>query len=125
MAWAGVPIGSVIVVVIELTGSPWWAGLGAVAAVLVVVGVIIGVPRAELAAQSLALLGFGGLAVGTFWLAPRVGMVLAGLVLAAHAGWDLVYYRRGVVVPRSLAEFCIFLDVPLGLGLVAIALVGW
>jgi hypothetical protein len=36
----------------------------------------------------------------------------------------LVHYRRNEVVPRSLAEACMLLDVPLGLGLVVLALVG-
>jgi hypothetical protein len=40
----------------------------------------------------------------------------------AHAVWDAVHLRRGVVVPRSLAEACIFLDVPLGIAVIALAL---
>jgi hypothetical protein len=47
--------------------------------------------------------------------------VAAGVVLASHAVWDLVHLRSGRVVPRSLAEFCIALDVPLGLGFVLLA----
>jgi hypothetical protein len=48
--------------------------------------------------------------------------VVAGSVLVAHAVWDLVHLRRGVVVPRSLAEACISLDVPLGIAVIALAL---
>ena len=51
-------------------------------------------------------------------------MILAGVALAGHAGWDLVHYRRNAVVDRSLAEFCMLLDVPLGLALVVLALTG-
>jgi hypothetical protein len=51
-------------------------------------------------------------------------MVLAGLALASHAVWDAIHYRRAAVVPRSLAEFCMLLDVPLGLGAVVLALIG-
>jgi hypothetical protein len=35
-----------------------------------------------------------------------------------------VHYRRGIVVPRSLAEACVALDVPLGLGIVVLGLTG-
>jgi hypothetical protein len=51
-------------------------------------------------------------------------MFLAGAALASHAGWDLVHYRRDAVVARSLAEFCMLLDVPLGVGLIVLALAG-
>jgi hypothetical protein len=105
----------------DLAGLPWWVAVGIVAAGLVAIGLVIRAPRPALTAQTAALLGFGGLAVAALFLAPRAGMVLAGLALAAHAGWDVVHYRRNEVVPRSLAEFCILLDVPLGLALVALA----
>ena len=66
---------------------------------------------------------YGGIAVSALALAPRAGAVVAGLALTAHAEWDAVHLRRGVVVPRSLAEAGIFLDVPLGLAVVTLALV--
>jgi hypothetical protein len=121
IAWAAIIGGSLVVTVGELTGLTWWGAVGIAAAALLVIGLIGGAPRPALTAQSAALLGFGGLAVVAVFLAPRAGMVLAGLALASHAGWDLVYYRRNEVVPRSLAEFCMVLDVPLGLALVALA----
>ncbi len=34
------------------------------------------------------------------------------------------HYRRDQVVPRSLAEFCMLLDVPLGVGFVVLAVLG-
>jgi hypothetical protein len=121
VAWAGILGGSVVVVAGELAGLPWWAAVGVAAAALVAIGLIGGAPRPALTAQTAALLGFGGLAVVALFVAPRAGMVLAGLALASHAAWDVVHYRRDVVVPRSLAEFCILLDVPLGLALVVLA----
>lgn len=124
IAWAAIPVGTGVVVVSEVAGVPWWIGLGAVAVALVGTGLVIGASRPALTAQALALVGFGGLAVGSLYLAPRLGLVLAGLLLAGHAVWDLVHLRRRVVVPRSLAEFCMALDVPLGLGAVALALLG-
>ncbi|MFC8907015.1 hypothetical protein [Micromonospora sp. NPDC057140] len=63
------------------------------------------------------------LAVTAVLVAPRVGLVLAGLALAAHGIWDVVHYRRNEVVPRSLAEFCVLLDVPLGVGFLVLAAV--
>lgn len=124
VAWAAIPTGTGVVVVSEVAGVPWWIGLGAVAVALVGTGLVLGASRPALTAQALALVGFGGLAVGTLYLAPRLGLVLAGLLLAGHAVWDLVHLRHRVVVPRSLAEFCMALDVPLGLGAVALALFG-
>ena len=67
---------------------------------------------------------YGGVALTALAINPRAGVVLGGLALAAHAGWDAVHYRRGIVVPRSLAEACVALDVPLGLGIVVLGLTG-
>jgi hypothetical protein len=53
-----------------------------------------------------------------------VGAILASLALIAHAIWDVIHYRRNAVVPRSLAEFCIFLDVPLGVAVIVLVLNG-
>ncbi|GGM18000.1 hypothetical protein GCM10012279_40230 [Micromonospora yangpuensis] len=80
--------------------------------------------RPALIAQTGALVGFGTLAVGSLYLAPTVGLVLSGLVLAGHGVWDLWHYRRDRVVPRSLAEFCMLLDVPLGVGFLVLAALG-
>lgn len=124
VAWAGILGGSLVVVAGRLVGLPWWGALGIVALALVVVGLLIGVPRRPLTAQTMAVAGFGGLAVVAVFLAPQVGLVLAGTVLASHAIWDVIHYRRDEVVSRSLAEFCILLDVPLGVGCIVLALVG-
>lgn len=124
VAWAGIAGGSAVVVVTEAAGFPWWAGVGAVALVLVGVGLVAGVPRSALTWQAAALVGYGGVAVTALLLAPRLGLILGGIALAAHAAWDVVHYRRNQVVPRSLAEFCVLLDVPLGVGAIVVALVG-
>lgn len=52
----------------------------------------------------------------------RAALVLAGLTLAGHAGWDAVHHRRYEVVPRSMAEACIAVDVAVGVGVGCIAL---
>jgi len=123
VAWAGVAGGSLVVAASELAGLAWWAGIGGTALVLIVAGLLGRAPRPALTAQTAALLGYGGLAVAALYFAPRAGLVLAGIVLASHAAWDLIHYRRDQVVPRSLAEFCMLLDLPLGVGVIVIAIV--
>lgn len=124
VAWAGIVGGSLVVAASELVGLAWWIGLGIVALALFVTGLVGRVPRPALNAQAWALVVYGGLAVAALFIAPRAGLVMAGVVLAGHAGWDLIHYRRNQVVPRSLAEFCILLDVTLGIGAVVLAVTG-
>ena len=38
--------------------------------------------------------------------------------------WDVIHYRRDIVVPRSLSEACMFLDLPLGIGAFILAVSG-
>ena len=54
-------------------------------------------------------------------LSPGVGLVLAALTLIAHGVWDVWHLRshRDTVSP-SLAEFCVALDVPLGLAVLVL-----
>lgn len=124
VAWAGIAGGSLVVVASETIGLPWWAGIGIAALALVVTGLLGRVSRPPLTAQIMALVGYGGLAVAALYVAPRAGLALAGVALAAHGVWDLVHYRRNQVVPRSLAEACMLLDVPLGAGAVVLAIAG-
>jgi hypothetical protein len=124
IAWAGLLGGTLVVVIGELAGMTWWGALAITAAALVAVGLFGKAPRPALTAQTAALLGFGGPAVIALFLSPRIGMVLAGLALAGHAAWDVVHWRRNEVVPRSMAEFCLWLDVPLGVALIVLASMG-
>ncbi|QYC45166.1 hypothetical protein Nocox_38080 [Nonomuraea coxensis DSM 45129] len=121
--WPAALGASLVVVVSELIGMSWWAGLGGTAVVLVVVGLALRVSRSALLAQTLAVAGFGGAALIAVFSTPQVGVVVAGLALASHAIWDVIHLRRKLVVAPSLAEACIFLDVPLGLGLIVLAFV--
>jgi hypothetical protein len=123
VAWAGCVVVSLVVVASQAVGVAWWVVSGIVALGLVVAGLLLGVPRQPLTAQTAALLGYGGVAVAALFLAPRVGLLLAGAALAGHAVWDVLHYRRNQVVHRSLAEFCVLLDVPLGVGAIALAIV--
>lgn len=124
IAWAGWGVGGLIVPIALLAGMSWWWLMGIVAAALVVIGLVAGVPRRPLTAQTVAMAAYGVLAVTALLLAPTAGLVMVGAVLACHAIWDAVHYRRDIVVHRSLAELCMFFDVPLGVGLVVIGLAG-
>jgi hypothetical protein len=124
VAWAGCAVFPAVVIGSQLAGLAWWVTVGVVALVLVVAGLVLGVPRWPLTAQTAALVGYGGVAVAALFLAPRIGLVLAGLALVGHGVWDVFHYRRNKVVHRSLAEFCVLLDVPLGVGAIVLAVIG-
>lgn len=123
VAWASILGASLVVVASEVLGIAWWAGIGIAALALLAIGAARGATRPTLP-QALALLGFGAVAVTALAIDPEVGLVVAGLALAAHGVWDVVHHRRDEVVPRSMAEACLFLDVPLGLGCIALGLLG-
>jgi hypothetical protein len=48
-------------------------------------------------------------------MAQATGLVLVAITLMAHAAWDVLHIRRRIIVPSSLAECCIALDLTLGL----------
>jgi hypothetical protein len=124
VGWAGIVGATAVVFLSELLGMPWWVGLGIIALVLVAVGLLLQSSRPEITAQTVALMGFGGLAVLGLFISPRLGLAAAGLALASHAVWDVIHYRRNIVVPRSLAEACILLDLPVGIAAIVLAITG-
>ena len=124
MAWAAVPIASVAVTAGQFLDIDPWFVIGGASVVLIVVGLLRRAPRPALTAQSLAMLGYGGAAALGLAFSPVVGAVLASLALIAHAVWDVLHYRKNAVVPRSLAEFCMFFDVPLGVAVIVLVVVG-
>lgn len=124
VAWAAIPVGSALVVAGALLGIDPWLVLGGTSVVLVVLGLMLGASRTALAAQSVALVAYGGVAAAALALGPTAGAIVASLALIAHAIWDVIHYRRNAVVPRSLAEACMFFDVPLGVTIIVLALAG-
>lgn len=119
-SWWALPGASALIVVARFVDVAPFAVLGAAAAVLVVVGLVRRRDRRVLTAQTVALLAYGGAAVLALAIDPRAGLALVAVVLIAHGAWDVVHLRRRTVVAPSMAEFCVFLDVPLGtLALVA------
>lgn len=123
VAWPAIVGGSLVVVAAEVAGLPRWSGVTGTALILVVFGLMARAPRPPLIAQRVAMAGYGAVALVALAIAPRLGLVVRGLGLAAHGLWDVAHYRRNAVVPRSLSEFWLVLDVPLGLGAVALAVV--
>jgi hypothetical protein len=122
-AWAAVPAASALPFLAEVLGVPRWTALAAAGAVLAALGALA--RRGATWPQTLAMAGWFGTSVVALQLAPRVGLALAGAALAAHAVWDAVHYRHDVVVRRSLAVWCMGLDVVLGGACLALALAGW
>ena len=91
---------------------------------MVVIGLLRRAPMPAITAQALAMVGFGGLAVLALFISPNLGLALAGIALTSHAAWDYVHWRRNAVVPRSMSEFCILLDVPFGVAAIVLAFAG-
>ena len=122
MAWAWAGLGSVLVLGAELLDVPRWIVLAAVGVVFLVIG-LVRRPRVTVP-QGIAMVAYFGVAIAALFLAPRLGLVVAGAALVAHAGWDVVHYRRDAVVNRSLALWCLGLDVALGGACIVFAIVG-
>src|SRR5690606_20826920 len=99
---------------------PRWVAFALVGVVLVGIGLARG--RRAASPQAASLAGYPCVGAAALCLEPRVLMSPTGLALAAHAVWDVVHYRRDAVVNRSLALWCIGLDVVMGGLCVALAL---
>ncbi|MBM7503777.1 hypothetical protein ACFPER_09850 [Agromyces aurantiacus] len=120
MAWAWVGISTVIVVLAELVDVPRLLALVVTGAILAAIAFARRRDEAfRQTAVALVYLVAGTLAV---LVDPRLGLAIAGLALAAHAAWDVVHVRRDAVVSRSLALWCIGIDLTVGIGCLAAAL---
>lgn len=115
VAWVAIAGCVVVMVGGGLAGLEPLTSLAIAAAALVVIGLVTKASRTALTAEAAGALGYGGLVVVGLAIAPTVGLVLVAVTLIAHGVWDIVHLRRGAVVSPSLAEFCVALDVPLGL----------
>jgi hypothetical protein len=124
IAWASIVGATLVVTLSEAAGLAWWQGLAALGVALVIVGLLRRAPAPALTAQGLAMAGFGGSAVFALFISPNLGMAVAGIALAGHAVWDYVHWRRNEVVPRSMSEFCILLDLPFGIAAIVLAFIG-
>ena len=64
--------------------------------------------------QTVGMLAFGSIVLVAIYVDPNLGGKLVAIALIGHAAWDAYHYVRNRVVPRSYAEFCIFVDLLLG-----------
>ncbi|MFF9221783.1 hypothetical protein [Streptomyces viridosporus] len=124
--WIVVAAASVAVVLARLTGLDPTATLLVMGMGFAALGFLRGndIDRRELTAQVLAFLGFSVIALTAMMASPVVALYLAALAAVGHAAWDVVYFIRNKVVPRSLAEACFVLDLGLGVALLLIAWFG-
>jgi hypothetical protein len=88
----------------------------AAAPVFLVLGVVRGQLRKPggLPLQTFGMLAFGSIVLVALYVDPDLGGNLVAFALIGHAGWDAYHLLRNRVVPRSYAEFCIFVDLLLG-----------
>jgi uncharacterized membrane protein len=86
------------------------------ALVFLALGVARGLLRKPggLALQTAGMLAFGSTALVALYVDPNFGGKLVAIALIGHAAWDAYHLLRNRVVPRSYAEFCIFVDLLLG-----------
>jgi hypothetical protein len=123
MAWAWIPIASVVVVAGKLVDVEPMVATGVAAAALVVAGLARPTTRPAATLETAGLLVYGAFTVAALLLAPSAGLVVVALTLVAHGAWDMWHLRRHRdLVSPSLAEACIALDVPLGLAVLVMAL---
>jgi hypothetical protein len=94
VSWAAIPVGTAVVVVSEVAGAPWWAGLLVVSAAVVALGCLVGARRPLVLRQAAALVGFGAAALVALGLSPTAALVVGGLGLAAHGAWDAWHLAR-------------------------------
>jgi hypothetical protein len=86
------------------------------APVFLALGVARGLLRKPggLTLQTVGILAFGSIVLVALYVDPNLGGKLVAIALIGHAAWDAYHYVRNRVVPRSYAEFCIFVDLLLG-----------
>ncbi|GEK23316.1 hypothetical protein [Cellulomonas xylanilytica] len=122
VGWVAAWTFAVLVVVAGALDVPRTAVLVASAVILTGIGLVLR-PRLTVP-QALAAAGYLGVALIALALAPRIGLAIAGLALVAHVVWDVLHYRRDAVVTRSLALWCIGLDLVVGGACVVAAVAG-
>jgi hypothetical protein len=64
--------------------------------------------------QTVGMLAFGSTVLVALYVNPDLGGKLVAIALIGHAAWDAYHFVQNRVVPRSYAEFCIFVDLLLG-----------
>ncbi|TYB47396.1 hypothetical protein FXF51_58280 [Nonomuraea sp. PA05] len=113
------------VTVVRVLDGELWTVLVAAGVSVIVLSLVSGLPRGpRLAAVQIPLmLVFGAAAVVALSLDPVLGAWLVAVALIGHAVQDVIVWRSGKVVARSLAEFCAVLDFTLGIAIVILQFV--
>ncbi|GAA3249559.1 hypothetical protein [Nonomuraea helvata] len=121
--WALFIISTVAWVVLDRLEIDAWPGLVGGAISLIVIGLMGGLLRRPVltAAQVPAMVVFGGAALLALTLSPQAGGFLVAAALIGHAVQDVLVWRAKQVVARSMAEFCMVLDLILGVGIVVLS----
>jgi hypothetical protein len=117
----GIAVGLFVIEGLELGLSLSLLAL-VIAAVYVPIGVIrkqFGSPDVHLL-ETLGVIGFGALALGALSVDHRLAQYLLAAAFFGHAAWDFAHHRADKVVPRWYAEFCIVVDVIIGVGILAL-----
>ena len=119
VVWGLFGISLVAVTLLRLFEVDPWPALVARAVSIAVIGLVGGLLRRPwlTAAQAPAMLVFGAAALVALSLSPDLGGYLVAAALIGHAVLDVVVWRAGKVVTRSLAEFCGVLDFTLGVAI--------
>jgi hypothetical protein len=73
--------------------------------------------------QTAGMVVFGAATLVCAVIAPRWGILLAGVGFLVHGVWDACHFRAKKVVHRSYAEFCGVVDLVVGTALIVAALV--
>ena len=79
-------------------------------------------PAEGLPLQAVGMALFGGAAALVLLIGGDFGAYLVAAGLLGHAAWDLHHHRADRVVVRSMAEFCLVLDVLIAVAMVVVAL---
>lgn len=122
VSWLAVPPASGLPFLAMILPVPWWLIMIIAGALISIIG-LVRAPRPTLV-QAAAMIGYFGVAVLGLFLAPAIGLAVAGLALALHPIWDVLHYRRNMVVNRSLAIWCIGVDLTVAGGCAVLALIG-
>lgn len=126
-SWTWPLTGLVVVVQLAgdaLTGSGTIILVGATAAV-VLGGATLGrwrPPPAAMRWQPWGAVVFLAAVISALLLDVTAAKVVVAIGLLLHGAWDILHWRRDVVVSRSLAEWCAALDISLGIGVLALVL---
>ncbi|MGH2618722.1 MAG: hypothetical protein ACRDJC_26130, partial [Thermomicrobiales bacterium] len=117
----GIAIGLLAIKGLELDVSLSMLAL-AIAAIYLPIGAIrrqLGSPDVLLL-ETLGVTGFGALALGALVVDRQLAQFLLAAAFFGHAAWDFAHHRADRVVPRWYAEFCIVVDIIIGVGILAL-----